>query len=114
MPRNRDDSSPLEAKRRQLEEQERLLAQKRRELKEQLESNGSPAAAKIDEPPVWRMEDEHDERPLEPTPARRRHLARQRRRDRLIALACIALLLIVLVVLLWVAWVHNMSPASNA
>ena len=37
------------------------------------------AAAKADEPPVWRMEDEepHD---YETEPARYRHLARQRRR----------------------------------
>jgi hypothetical protein len=113
MPRNRDRSSPLETKRRLLEEQERLLAQRRRELRQQLESDGSPAAAKIDEPPVWRMEDEPDEPFAEPTPARRRHLARQHRRDRLIAIACIALLLIVIVVVLWVAWVHNVPSSST-
>jgi hypothetical protein len=115
MPRNRDDSNPLENKRRDLEAQERALAQKRRALKELLEAGGAgEAAAKVDEPPVWRLEDEHYERPTEPTPARRRHLAHQRRQDRLIFFGCIVLLVMVIVVVLWVAWVHNSSPGNSA
>lgn len=115
MPKNRDDSSPLETKRRLLEQQERVLAQKRRELKQQLESGGTPpeaaAAARIDEPPVWRMEDEPDEHDAEP--ARYRHLARQRQRDMVVFFACIALLLIVIAVLLWVVWIHTATAGRS-
>jgi hypothetical protein len=115
MPKKRDDSNPLDAKRRQLEQQEKLLVQKRAELKAQLESKGAPeaaAAAKADEPPVWRMEDEE---PLEydTEPARYRHLARQRRRDMIVFFACITVLLIVIAVLLWVVWGH-MAPPTPA
>jgi hypothetical protein len=114
MPKNRDDSSPLETKRRLLEQQERLLAQKRRELKEQLASGGAPeaaAAARVDEPPVWRMEDEPNEHDAEP--ARYRHLARQRQRDRAVFFACIGLLLLVIAVLLWVVWVHTSTAGRS-
>ena len=115
MPKKRDDSSPLEAKRRLLEQQEKLLAQKRAALKAQLESGGAPetaAAAKIDEPPVWRMDDEPND--FDPEPARYRHLARQRRRDMIVFFACIGLLLVVIAVLLWVVWVHTAQPAPSA
>ncbi len=115
MPKKRDDSSPLEAKRRLLEEQERLLAQKRRELKEQLESKGAPeaaAAARADEPPVWRMED--DAQDYDAEPARFRHLARQRRRDMVVFFACIVLLLAVIGVLLWVICAHTPTHATGA
>jgi len=111
MLRRRDDSNPLEAKRRQLEQQERLLAQKRRELKDQLESGGeTEAAAHMDEPPVWRMEDEPGE--MEAEPARYRHLARQRRRDMLIFFACIAVLLVVIAVLLWIILGHSSTASA--
>ena len=113
MPKNRDDSSPLEAKRRLLEQQEKLLAQKRAQLKEQLESRGAPAAAaKVDEPPVWRMEDEPHEYDAEP--ARYRHLARQRRRDMVFFFACIAVLVVVIAVLLWVIYFHHASAGASA
>ncbi len=116
MPKKRDDSNPLEAKRRLLEQQEKLLAQKRQALKAQLESGGAPeaaAAAKADEPPVWRMEDEPSE--FDPEPARYRHLARQRRRDMIVFFACITVLLIVIAVLLWVVWGHTATaPAPSA
>jgi hypothetical protein len=114
MPKKRDDSNPLEAKRRLLEQQEKLLAQKRAELKAQLESRGAPeaaAAAKADQPPVWRMEDEpHD---FDPEPARYRHLARQRRRDMIVFFACITVLLIVIAVLLWVVWGHTATAPTT-
>jgi hypothetical protein len=113
MPIFRDDSSPLEAKRRQLAQQERLLAEKRRQLKAQLESGAPRAAAKMDEPPVWRMEDEHHAHRFNVTPAPARHLARQRQRDRYLFFA-LGLLLMLIVVLLWMAWIHNSSPAVNA
>jgi hypothetical protein len=114
MPKKRDDSNPLDAKRRLLEQQEQFLAQKRAELKAQLESRGAPAAAaKVDEPPVWRIEDEPNDYDAEP--ARYRHLARQRRRDMIVFFACIGLLLLVIVVLLWVVYVHTAAaPASSA
>jgi len=116
MPKKRDDSNPLEAKRRSLEHQEKLLAQRRAELKAQLESRGAPeaaAAAKADEPPVWRMEDE-EPFGYETEPARYRHLARQRRRDMIVFFACITVLLIVIAVLLWVVWGHTASaPAPS-
>ena len=112
MPKRRDDSNPLEAKRRQLEEQERLIAQKRDELKARITSGGAPpASARSEEPPVWRMEDEPHEHELEPAPYR--HLARQRRRDMVIFFACIALLLAVIAVLLWVVWVHTSTPTTS-
>ena len=112
MPKKRDDFNPLEAKRRLLEQQEKLLAQKRADLKAQLESGGAPevaAAAKADEPPVWRMEDEPND--YETEPARYRHLARQRQRDKVFFFVCIALLLVVIAVLLWVIHAHT-SPAA--
>lgn len=109
MPKRRDDSDPLEAKRRLLEQQEKLLAQKRAELKAQLESRGAPeAVARVDEPPVWRMEEEPHEREFEP--ARYRHLARQRQRDMIVFFACIGLLLVVIAVLLYVMWAHAPRP----
>jgi hypothetical protein len=115
MPKNRDDSNPFEEKRRKLEEQERVLAQKRRELKQQLESGGAPeAAARVDEPPVWRMEDEPHGRDMELPSVRPRHLGRQRQRDMVVFFACMALLLVVIVVILWVAWIHKSSPAGSA
>ena len=106
MARKRDDSNPIEARRRQLEEQEKLVAQKRREIRDQIESGS--AGARVGEPPIWRREDEehHDAAP-EPTPARRRHLAHQRRRDMILFFAFIAVLLIVVVAVLWLMHVHS-------
>ena len=80
MPSNRNDPDPLETRRRQLAEQERLLSEQRRRLTEQLHPTGeSTTRVKPAEPPVWRMEDDgHHVRIVEPTP---RHLARQRQRD---------------------------------
>jgi len=114
MPKNRDASNPLATKRRLLEERERLLAQRRRELKQQLESGGAPeAAARVDQPPVWRMEDDHHDRAVDSSSARPRHLARQRQRD-MVVFFCMGLLLAVIVVLLWIAWIHTASPARSA
>ncbi|HEX4141554.1 MAG TPA: hypothetical protein VHY09_14490 [Candidatus Methylacidiphilales bacterium] len=116
MPKKRDDSNPLDAKRRLLEQQEQLLAQKRAELKAQLESGGAPqaaAAAKADEPPIWRIEDEPND--YEAEPARFRHLARQRRRDMIVFFACIGVLLLVIAVLLWVLCIHTAAaPPGSA
>ncbi len=114
MPKKRDASDPLEARRRLLEQQEKLLAQKRAELKAQLETRGAPeAVVRVGEPPVWRMEEEEpNERDIEP--ARYRHLARQRQRDMVVFFACIGLLLIVIAVLLYVVWIHAAhQPVSS-
>jgi hypothetical protein len=116
MPWNRNDPDPLEARRRQLAEQERLLSEQRRRLTEQLHQSGEspPANVKPAEPPVWRMEEDGlHERATDPAPARKRNLARQRQRDRFLFFVFIGLLLIVVVIVLWVAYVHNTAPITG-
>jgi len=117
MPWNRNDSDPLEARRRQLAEQERLLSEQRRLLTEQLHQSGESPAANVKpaEPPVWRMEEDGPpQRVTDPAPARKRNLARQRRRDMVLFFVFIGLFLIVLVIVLWVAYVHNTAPVNGA
>jgi hypothetical protein len=117
MPWNRNDPDPLEARRRQLAEQERLLTEQRRRLTELLRPSGeSPSAnAKPIEPPVWRMEEDGPhQRVAEPTSARKRNLARQRQRDMILVFGLIILLLIVLGIFLWLAHVHNAIPITGA
>lgn len=116
MPWNRNDFDPLEARRRQLAEQERLLAEQRQRLTEQLRQSGESAANdKPAEPPVWRMEeDAPHQRAADPAPARKRDLAHQRRRDMILVFGLILLFLIVLVIVLWVAYVHNTAPVNGA
>ena len=116
MPWHRNDPDPLAARRRQLAEQERLLSEQRRRLTEQLHQSGEspPANAKPAEPPVWRMEEDGlHERVIDPTPTRKRNLARQRRRDRMLFFIFIVLLLIVVGIVLWVAYVHNTAPNNG-
>jgi hypothetical protein len=111
MPWNRNDPDPLEGRRRQLAEAERLLFEQRKKLKEELRQSGEPSPA---EPPVWRMEEDgRHERVTDPVPARKRNLARQRQRDMVLFFLFIGLLLIVLVVVLWV-YVHNTAPINGA
>lgn len=115
MPWNRNDPDPLEARRRQLAEQERILAEQRRLLTEQLRQSGEPPSAKPAEPPVWRMEeDAQHERVVDSTPVRKRNLARQRQRDMVLVFGLIILLLIVLGIVLWVVHVHNTVPINGA
>jgi hypothetical protein len=116
MPWNRNDPDPLELRRRQLAEQERHLAEQRRLLAEQLQESVTPSdIRKAVEPPVWRREDDHHiERVAEPTPARKRNLARQRQRDMFLFFIFIIVFLIVMSILLWLAYVHNTSPAATA
>jgi hypothetical protein len=113
MPWNRTDPpDPLEARRRQLAEQERLLAEQRQRLHNEL--HGSGEDTKPVEPPVWRLEDDGEhERAADPTPARKRHLARQRRRDMVLFFLFILVLIIVLAVVFMIAYVHNTTPASG-
>ena len=115
MPWNRNDPDPLEARRRQLAEQERLLAERRKQLTEELHQSHAPGGAKPVEPPVWRMEEDgpHPRIP-DPAPARKRNLARQRQRDRFLFFIFIGLLFLVLVVVVWVAYVRNTAPINGA
>jgi hypothetical protein len=116
MPWNRNDPDPLEARRRQLAEQERLLVEQRKRLTEQLQQSGeSGVNVKPAEPPVWRMEEDGlPQRATDPTPARKRNLARQRQRDMVLCIIFIVVLLIVLGIVLWVAHVHNTAPIGGA
>jgi hypothetical protein len=113
MPWNRNEPDPLEARRRQLAEQQRLLAEQRRRLTEQVQP--SDEAVRRAEPLVWRTEDDSPvARAAEPTPARKRNLARQRQRDMIVVFGLVILFLIVLGMLIWVAYVHNMAPGNSA
>ena len=116
MPWNRNDPDPLEARRRQLAEQERLLVEQKKRLTELLqESAESGANIKRAEPPVWRMEEDSlSQRVTDPIPARKRNLARQRQRDMVLCIIFIVVLLIVLGIVLWVAHVHNTAPIGGA
>lgn len=110
---NRNDPDPLEARRQQLAEQERLLSEQRKRLTEQLHQSGE-SSAKPAEPPIWRMEEDGlHQRAAEPTPARKKNLAHQRRRDMVLVFGLIILFLIVLGIVLWVAYVHNTAPANG-
>jgi hypothetical protein len=113
MPWNRNEPDPLDARRRQLAEQERHLAKQRRRLTEQLQP--SAEAVRRAEPLVWRTEDDSPvARTAEPTPARKRNLARQRQRDMIVVFGLVILFLIVLGMLIWVAYVHNIAPGNSA
>ena len=115
MPWSRD-RDPLEAMRRELAEKERLISRQMSRLTEELHHSGeNPAEVKIPEPPLWRLEEEIPaRRATDPAPARRRHLARQRQRDKLLFFLCMTVLLIVLVIVLWIAYVRNTAPNNGA
>jgi hypothetical protein len=116
MPWNRHDPpDPLEARRRELAEQERQLAQQRQRLSDELRGSGQAPPAKPVEPPIWRLEDDsRHARAADPTPARKRHLARQRQRDMALFFIFIVVLLIVLAIVFIVAYVHNTTPVNGA
>lgn len=105
----RKEPDPLETRRRQLAEAERALLEQRRKLSERL--NCTTSARPI-EPPVWRMEDDVRNRTPEMTPARRRHLARQRQRDRVLFFVCAIVLLVVVVLAYWMANHHGSSAGA--
>ena len=110
MPWNRNDPDPLEIKRRKLEEQERLLAEQMSRLMEEIHNSGEPLPKEIkpSEPPVWRQDDDAAyPRAVEPTPARKRNLARQRQRDMILFFLFGALLLLALGLMLWRAYAHH-------
>jgi hypothetical protein len=113
MPWNRNDPDPLEARRRQLAEQERLLAEQRKRLTEELLHSDDPAEHKRAEPPVWRMEDDVPHpRITEPSATRKRHLARQRQRD-MFLFFIFGLVFIVVVIVLLVVHSHNATPIGG-
>ena len=117
MPWHRNEPDPLDARRRELAEQERRVAEQMSHLTEQLRQSGGPASADIKpvEPPVWRMEDEgFSSRVPDPTPARKRNLARQRQRDMIFFFIILGLFLVALVIGLWVAYVRNTAPNNGA
>ena len=80
------------------------LAEQRRRLLEQMQSAGTENPAPRAEPLVWRNEDDTPpKRVIEPTAARKRNLARQTRRDRIVAVGLIILLVVVIAIGLWIA-----------
>jgi hypothetical protein len=106
MPWPRDEPDPLRAKRRQLAEQERELAERMSRLHQELQEDRE-AAKKPPEPPVWRLEDEQvAPRAPETTSAKPRHLARQTQRDKIFFFIFMALLLVLVVIFFWVYQVH--------
>jgi hypothetical protein len=116
-PWNRNAPDPFKDKRRMLAEQERLLAEQMSRLREELQHSGDPLADNLKpvEPPVWRMEDETQSRhAADPTPARKRNLARQRQRDMIWFFVILIVLVTLLVIGLWVAYVHNTAPNNGA
>jgi hypothetical protein len=114
MPWSRNEPDPLDARRRLLAEQERLLAEQKKRLREMLHQPDAITGKKIIEPPVWRMEEDHTRaRSTEVTPARKRHLARQRQRDMVLFFIFIGVFLVVLVIVLC-AYYRNTAPAAGA
>jgi hypothetical protein len=117
MPWHRNVPDPFEDKRRRLAEQERLLAERMSQLREELQHSGEPLAADLKpvEPPVWRMEEDAvSRRAADPTPARKRNLAHQRRRDMIWFFIIVIVLLALLGIALWVAYVHDTAPNNGA
>jgi hypothetical protein len=116
-PWNRNAPDPFKDKRRILAEQERLLAERMSQLREELLHSGDPLVSDLKpvEPPVWRMEDEtQSRRATDPTPARKRNLARQRQRDMIWFFVILTVFVAVLIIVLWVAYVHNTAPNNGA
>ena len=111
MPWNFNEPDPLKEQRRRLDEQQRELTARARQLREEI-APGPDGKPRV-EPPVWR-DDGHNDRAAEPTPARKRHLARQRQRDMALAFILVFVLLVVVAILLWVAYVHNTATVRGA
>lgn len=116
MPWPRNDPDPLEARRRELAEKERLVTEQMSRLTEELHGSGGPSPVEIKpEPPVWRMEEDALSRGVtDPAPARKRNLARQRQRDMILFFVLIVVLLIVVGIVLWVACVRNTAVNNGA
>jgi hypothetical protein len=109
MPWHRREPDPFQAQREKLVARERQLAAERARLTAELQQAVDPESApRAPEPPVWRLE---DEAPPE-TPARRKALAHQRRRDMLIFFVCMGLLFAVIAVWLWIYNTHNAAAGG--
>jgi hypothetical protein len=103
----RDEPDSLRAKRRQLAEQEKRLAERMSRLTQELHDGPNLEKEKVAEPPVWRMEEETAvRRNSEMSSVRRRNLARQRRRDKILFFLFIALLLVATGIFFWVYQTH--------
>lgn len=114
---NRKEPDPFEDKRRKLAEQERLLAEQMSQLNQKLrKTSGLPSLDDEPvEPPVWRLEeDDHRFRATDPTPARKRALARQRQRDMIVFFIILVVLFVVVGVIWYVAYVYNVKPNNGA
>ena len=110
---SRSEPDPIKARRRQLAEQERFLAERMAQLNRELHAGpDAPAGKKAPEPPVWRMEDEAQKSAAtEAGPGAPRVLARQRRRDKAIFFLCIAFLLGLILIVAWF-WNHLHAPGN--
>jgi hypothetical protein len=113
--RPRKEPDPLKDKRRRLAERERLLAERMSQLNDKL-ARGGEEAPKRHEPPVWRLEEDAPviTPRIEPTAARRRVLARQRRNDQILFFVMIIALIVVTLLVLALAHSHGQGalPAS--
>lgn len=106
MPWSRDDPDPLRAKRKQLAEQEKELAERMSRLHQKMKEERE-SASKPPDPPVWRLEDEHvSPRVPEPTSAKRRNLARQTQRDKIFFFIFVALLVVAMLIFFWMYQAH--------
>jgi len=116
MPWPRNDRDPLEAMRRKLAEEEQRLAAEMARLAQELNGDSAHVDVKPVEPPIWRMEEDgmSPHRIAEPTPARKRNLARQRQRDMILFFTLLGVLIVVLVIVIWVAYVRNTAPNNGA
>jgi hypothetical protein len=116
MPWNQSEPDPLGAKRRELAERERLLAEKMSRLTQELtgEEKAAPSVEKSSEPPVWRMEEEgFPARKPEPAIARKRNLAHQRQRDMMLFFIFVAVFMVVVAIFIWLYLTHYV-PLNNA
>jgi len=113
--RARKEPDPLRGKRQQLAERERLLAERMSQLNDKI-ARGGEDVPKPHEPPVWRLEEDTpvSSRHTEPTAARKRVLARQRRNDKILFFFLIAALIGVILLVLAVAHSHGQGTLPAA
>jgi hypothetical protein len=106
MPRPRKLPNPLAAKRLELERQERELAERMAQLHHELHGAETPPEPELPPPPVWRLEDAHDDETPELASAKRRALARHRRRDMIIFFIFVGVLALASAFFLWIWYAH--------
>ena len=105
MARFRDEPESLRARRRQLAQQERLLAERMSRLSQELRDGGGKPSSqpKAIEPPVWRLEDEAT---AEASSTPRRNLARERRRDKILFFLFVGVLVAASCFFFWLYQTH--------